>query len=172
VIEKEEAGFVQTQLPCHHDDFSCKRVPPTKPSEFPPKNEYISYCWSGHCVLRSCHLLQVHAQLMGAKQGSMPIATLAQSQSWGLLIRSARNSFSLRCEHEAHLGQSEGHSFSDAVLLYQGATIPEFSCEVQLFTVHESIVAMQHMEQPGSSGVLHPANALDEISSAASAEKH
>jgi hypothetical protein len=109
---------------------------------------------------------------MGAKQGSMPIVTLAQSQSLGLVVRRARNSVSLRCEHEAHLAQSEGHSFSDAMLLYQGVTILEFSREVQLFTVHESGVAMQHLEQPGSSGVLHPAKDSNEISIAAASEKH
>lgn len=109
---------------------------------------------------------------MGAKRGSMPIATFAQSQSLGLAVRRARNSVSPRCEHEAHIAQSEGHSFSDAMLLYQGVTIPEFSCEVQLFTVHESIVAMQHLEQPGSSGLLHPAKDSDEISIATSADKH
>jgi hypothetical protein len=109
---------------------------------------------------------------MGVKQGSMPIVTLAQSQSLGLLVRSSRNSFSLRLEHDAHGGQLEGHSLSDAMLLYQGVTILEFSCEVQLFTVHKSAVTMQHLEQPGSSGALHPANASDEISIAASSEKH
>jgi hypothetical protein len=109
---------------------------------------------------------------MGAKQGSMPIVTLAQSQSLGLVVRSARNSFSLRCEHEAHLAQSEGHSFSDATLLYHGVANLELWCEVQLFTIQESTVATQHLEQPGSAGVLHPANALGEISIAASTEKH
>jgi hypothetical protein len=109
---------------------------------------------------------------MGAKQGSMPMVILVQSQSLGLLVRSSRNSFSLRFEYDAQGGQLEGHSHTDAILLYQGVTVVGFSCEDQLFAVHESAPTMQHLEQPGSSGALHPANASDKISIAVSSEKH